>query len=133
MTTLPDGRIEMVCRDCGFVFPALGEWQTRCRTCYATFKAAQGDTPATDIATVRRALLDAESENAALRRQLADLAADRDRWRRKAMGKPEAARTTKTGIPADHWRRLVQLAHPDRHGGSEAANAATRWLLENRP
>lgn len=26
-------------------------------------------------------------------------------------------------------RRLVQLCHPDRHGNSEASNAATRYLL----
>ena len=26
-------------------------------------------------------------------------------------------------------RRLIQLAHPDRHGNSEAANTATRYLL----
>ncbi len=32
----------------------------------------------------------------------------------------------------DQWRRLVQLAHPDKHGGSAAAVEATRWLLENR-
>jgi len=36
-------------------------------------------------------------------------------------------------IPPDVWRRLVQLAHPDKHDGSEAAETATRWLLENRP
>jgi len=26
-------------------------------------------------------------------------------------------------------RRLLQLAHPDRHGGSEASVLATRFLL----
>ena len=35
-------------------------------------------------------------------------------------------------IPAEMLRRLIQLAHPDRHGGSEAATKATRWLLEQR-
>lgn len=35
-------------------------------------------------------------------------------------------------IPADMLRRLIQLCHPDRHGGSEAATLATRWLLEQR-
>ena len=30
---------------------------------------------------------------------------------------------------AEHWRLLVQLIHPDKHGGSEAANRATQWLL----
>lgn len=132
MTTLPDGRILMCCRDCGFVFPALGEWQTRCRTCYATFKAAKAPTTGQDTATLHRALLAAESENATLRRQLADIAADRDRWRLKAMSKPQRA-PAKARIPKDCWRRLVQLAHPDKHAGSDAATEATRWLLENRP
>lgn len=36
-------------------------------------------------------------------------------------------------IPTEQWRRLVQLAHPDKHGNSAAAAEATRWLLENRP
>lgn len=36
-------------------------------------------------------------------------------------------------FPPEQWRRLVQLAHPDKHGGSVAAAEATRWLLENRP
>ena len=39
-------------------------------------------------------------------------------------------------LPTPHkemWRRLVQLCHPDRHGNSEAANVATRWLMEARP
>lgn len=35
-------------------------------------------------------------------------------------------------IPQDMLRRLIQLAHPDRHGNSEAANIATRYLLELR-
>lgn len=29
-------------------------------------------------------------------------------------------------------RRLIQLAHPDRHGNSEAATLATAWLLKQR-
>lgn len=37
-----------------------------------------------------------------------------------------------SAIPTDMWRRLLQLAHPDKHGGSEAATKATQWLLENR-
>lgn len=32
-------------------------------------------------------------------------------------------------IPPEMLRRLIQLCHPDKHQGSEAANAATRWLL----
>lgn len=36
-------------------------------------------------------------------------------------------------IPPDMHRRLIQLCHPDKHGGSTAATEVTRWLLEVRP
>jgi hypothetical protein len=36
------------------------------------------------------------------------------------------------GIPADILQSLIRLCHPDRHGNSEAANAATAWLLSQR-
>jgi hypothetical protein len=32
----------------------------------------------------------------------------------------------------DMVRKLLQLAHPDRHGGSPLATAVTSWLLEQR-
>ena len=35
-------------------------------------------------------------------------------------------------IPPPILRRLIQLCHPDRHGGSDAARLATLWLLEQR-
>ena len=36
------------------------------------------------------------------------------------------------GLDLKRWRQLLQLCHPDRHGGSAAATEATRWLLEIR-
>lgn len=57
-------------------------------------------------------------------------------------GKPEPWETAleslraikgKAVFPPDMWQRLVQLAHPDKHGDSLAALEATRWLMENRP
>ncbi len=45
----------------------------------------------------------------------------------------EREKQTAGSIPADMWRRLVQLCHPDRHGNSEAANNATQWLNKVRP
>lgn len=36
-------------------------------------------------------------------------------------------------MPLEVWRRLVQLCHPDKHGGSAAANNATQWLNQNKP
>jgi hypothetical protein len=35
-------------------------------------------------------------------------------------------------IPDEILARLVRLCHPDRHGGSAAANEATAWLLKQR-
>lgn len=36
-------------------------------------------------------------------------------------------------IPQDHWRRLVQLVHPDKHNNSRASTEAMQWLLQNKP
>lgn len=36
------------------------------------------------------------------------------------------------GIEPAMLRRLLQLAHPDKHGNSEASNIATRYLLALR-
>lgn len=36
------------------------------------------------------------------------------------------------GIPAEILRLLILLCHPDRHGGSDASNRATAWLLAHR-
>jgi len=52
----------------------------------------------------------------------------RYRWQRAT----PSARYAVTAAPIDPsmLRRLVQLCHPDRHGNSEAANIATRYLLQ---
>lgn len=41
--------------------------------------------------------------------------------------------TPQRGLTMEVWRRLVQLVHPDKHPGSGAAEAATKWLMDNRP
>lgn len=65
-----------------------------------------------------------------------------ERLEARLAGKPEPWETAleslrasmgKAAFPPEQWRRLVQLAHPDRHDNSPAAVEATRWLLENRP
>lgn len=43
-----------------------------------------------------------------------------------------APSTVSTSIPEDMLGRLIRLAHPDRHGNSEASNKATAWLLSQR-
>lgn len=76
------------------------------------------------------------------RAELATVTESRDYWKQQA-GVGSAAFDARVegiiqglsarGIPPEQWRRLVQLAHPDRHGNSTAAQEATRWLLEHRP
>ena len=80
-----------------------------------------------------------------VRAELGRVTAQAEYWEKEARelraGKPDrheelfAQLTRLSGgslIPAEQWRRLVQLTHPDKHGGSAAAVEATRWLLENR-
>jgi hypothetical protein len=35
-------------------------------------------------------------------------------------------------IDAKRWRQLLHLCHPDRHGGSAAANDVAQWLNQIR-
>lgn len=66
--------------------------------------------------------------NARVQELSQELEKAKNRRRKKAADDPP--------LPTPHkemWRRLVQLCHPDRHGNSEASNAATRWLMEVRP
>jgi len=42
------------------------------------------------------------------------------------------ARQPAGAIPPAMLKRLIRLCHPDKHGNSETANEATRWLLEQR-
>lgn len=52
----------------------------------------------------------------------------------KANGNPPAPAKTPSqlGIPTDMLKRLIQLCHPDKHGGSKSATIATEWLLKQR-
>lgn len=130
--TFIDDRVPMVCIDCNHEFLAQGAWQTRCRTCYAWYRRFIVGEPAPTPAAMRARIAQLEAEIADLLRQLEAARAEAAHWRQRAQHPPRP-RTAKLRIPREHWRRLVQLAHPDRHGNSEAATEATRWLLENRP
>ena len=48
---------------------------------------------------------------------------------RKGKAAPTPTAPAVSPIEPGMLRRLVQLCHPDRHGNSEAANTATRYLL----
>ncbi len=92
------------------------------RACAACFVPLPTDSPSyvtlcrhCFVSAKKRELADLKIENLLLRDELDRLRA------RPAMG-----------IEPQMIRRLLQLCHPDRHGGSEAAATATRWLIEQR-
>ncbi len=93
------------CPNCGDRFHKDQAWKTTCLPCWKESKRAEHDE-----------LLDLREEVAEHRRLL-----------REALAEKAAAR-----IPADMLRRLIFLAHPDKHGGSEASTLATQWLLAQR-
>lgn len=47
-------------------------------------------------------------------------------------GRAEALRDAPGAIPPERLRALLQLVHPDRHGGSALATNTTAWLLTQR-
>jgi hypothetical protein len=57
-----------------------------------------------------------------------------DCWRQKnGLSREHKSHASSTAaIDQVMLRRLLQLCHPDRHGGSEASHAATQWLLTLR-
>ena len=88
-----------------------------------------------ELEQIKEALRQSELRNKSGDSVIADLrarlAGEPEPWE-AAMESLKAIRS-KAVIPADQWRRLVQLTHPDRHAGSLAATEVTRWLMENRP
>lgn len=123
--------MERKCPQCGDRFEADQEWKTICLDCWKANRNRR------DQQLVER-----------LERRTRELEAEVDRYRRQSSrqqleisrlellliserGK-EPPRHNGQPIPPDMIRRLLQLAHPDKHGGSEAATKATQWLLGQR-
>ncbi len=104
-------RQRSICTSCGSTFwrdPAES-WKTLCLSCWRDSKA-KADRQADNLQIrLDRALV----ENAVLHSRLARLEAG-------------------SGIPPEMLARLIRLAHPDRHQGSEVATKATQWLLSIR-
>lgn len=123
-----DDRIEVECCDCGTTFLALGEWQVRCRVCYAKLKgraAPSARSAPVDPAIQRVRQL--ETSLASERRARAQLEARL--WSAEAQ-LAAARKQGSTGLSRDDLRRIRLLVHPDKHAGSDAAHKA--FLAVNR-
>ena len=58
----------------------------------------------------------------------------RSREQRREREEPPRRPSEPSGgtMDGEMLRRLLQLCHPDKHGGSESAIKATQWLLAQR-
>ena len=121
------------CRDCGTVFfrEADETWKTRCVPCFK--KSKRAEPVAIDSNWIDRAAA-AENKVAALQSQVQQLQnqlAQQQTTIRILTNRPAATATTRLDRElAEHWRSLLQLVHPDKHGGSQGATRMTQWLNE---
>jgi len=128
------------CCDCKepFEVEESKAWATRCLPCWIALQDRQGKRKVESLQaevdywrTRAQGGPDNSATLDALRRKVDQLESDNLKLRLELMTAHAKAAPGKY-LPAD-WRdylpRLIQLCHPDRHGGSEAANKATFWLL----
>ena len=98
------------CTDCGATFLREPDehWKVRCLECWRARKAKAGES--------------AGDEHL--------------RWYRKGyragLEAAEAKRAPEPSLDKARLRELLQLAHPDKHGGSALAQRVTAWLLDLR-
>lgn len=115
------------CQECGTVFYREddADWKVRCIPCYRKAKRAESVLKPVDSYWIDRATA-AESKAAALQMKVMNLETQVNNLIGQSLRQPRH-----TGLDrelAEHWRQLVQLVHPDKHGGSQGATKMTQWL-----
>lgn len=120
------------CAECGASFQRGADeaWKTLCIPCFKRGKKLESQA---ELEQANSRALAAENEAANLRGQLRQAHAEIQHFFDMAMkGQAEIQTLRERASIADglheHLPRLRQLCHPDRHGGSLAANNATQWL-----
>lgn len=111
------------CSDCGAAFfrNADETWKTRCVPCFVKHKNTRAGVVKQPASPDYRTLWEkVNAECFRLQRRVADL-------EQQLANRPCSPLEPEL---REYLPRLVQLAHPDRHGGSLAANRATQWLLD---
>jgi hypothetical protein len=126
-----------VCCDCEkqFEVEEAKAWATRCLPCWIALQDRQGKKKVEALqqeVDYWRSLAMGHENQATIRAlQLKVERLEQDNLKLKAKASPRP-RTARSVLPAD-WKaqlsRLIQLCHPDKHNGSEAAHTATVWLL----
>lgn len=104
-----------LCSSCGSPFSRKSDeaWKVLCYACWKMSKQSSSPSLGETPAQLRHELHVALEEAARLRRML--IKAER-----------------KDSIPPDVLKKLLHLAHPDKHCGSRIATEATQWLLKQR-
>jgi len=95
----------MICCGCGCYFAQRGAWQKVCGPCYGRQK--------------REEMGQLERENGELYAELRRLTRENEQLRRG-------------GLDAQFVRQLLQLAHPDKHSGSELSQRVRARVLTMR-
>ena len=115
------------CKDCGRHFEqAVDEaWKVHCIPCFK--KSKRAEPAAIDSSWVDRALV-AESKVTRLQQDIRGLESTIHDLVGQSLRQPPPSRLDRE--LAEHWRALVQLVHPDKHGGSPGATRLTQWLNE---
>lgn len=113
------------CKDCGLHFERAADekWKTRCIPCFKKSKRAKP--AAADSYWIDRAAA-AESLVTTLQSQVAHLEKTVFNLIGQSLRQPPPSRIDRE--LAENWRALVQLVHPDKHGGSPGATRLTQWL-----
>ena len=106
--------ITAYCSNCASSFTRKSDeaWKTLCFACWKKSKATTS-TLGESANHLRHELYDALEEAARLRRMLMQV-------------------ERRSAIPPDVLKKLLHLAHPDKHSGSKIATEATQWLLSQR-
>ena len=116
------------CEVCEKPFSSDKEWERLCLVCWKesrSYTLTKGDQAFSAMREEYISLLD----------EIASLEEERDRYRalaRKGVEKLKRLKADEPSLPPERLKQLIKLCHPDKHGGSEAAEAVTKWLLSMR-
>ena len=117
----------VACCDCGTHFERRDDetWKVRCIPCYRKAKRAESVAKPVVVGNywADRAAA-AESKAAALQLKVLHLEIQVNNLIGQSLRQPLPSRIDRE--LAEHWRSLIQLVHPDRHGGSPGATKMTQ-------